>query len=231
MAYTVLLVEDHRIVRDGIKAILERHSDFHVIGETESAVDAIQLCKRSAPDVVLMDLSLPGMGGLDATSEILRHCPETKVIVLSMYDDEPTVLGALRVGARGFVLKKASLDDLVDAMRAVAKGGSYLSPQVSDYLLARIQKGNLEAKSLPPALQRLSPREVQVLRLVADGKTSKEIAVMLDLGVQTVRSYRKTMMKKVGLTNVADLTKLAVSTGLIGSPFPEQRPLVSGTSS
>jgi len=135
-------------------------------------------------------------------------------VILSMYDDENSVVGAVRSGARGFILKKVSETDLLAALRVVARGGAYLSPQVSDRLLSRIQKGNLEAKHAPAALELLSPREVQVLRLVAEGKTSKEIAVMLDLREQTVRSYRKTMMKKLGVNNVAGLTQLALSTGL-----------------
>jgi DNA-binding NarL/FixJ family response regulator len=130
------------------------------------------------------------------------------------------VVRAIRSGARAFVLKRAADTALLDALRTVAKGGSYLSPQVSDRLLTRIQRGDLEARNVPSALEGLSPRELQVLRLVAEGKTSKEIAVMLDLGLQTVRSYRKTMMKKLGVNNVAGLTQLALSAGLTRFPAP-----------
>jgi len=137
-----------------------------------------------------MDIGLPGLNGIETTTEILRHYPDVKIIILSMYDDEHSVVSAIRSGARAFVLKKASDNDLLDALRAVAKGGSYLSPQVSDRLLNRIQRGDLESKPVSSALDDLSPRELQVLRLVAEGKTSKEIAVMLDLGLQTVRSYQ-----------------------------------------
>jgi DNA-binding NarL/FixJ family response regulator len=154
------------------------------------------------------------MNGIDATTEILRHCPETKIVMLSMYDDENSVVGAIRSGARGFVLKKASSTDLLDALRTVVRGGSYLSSQVSDRLLHRIQRGDLDLKSQNRALEGLSPRELQVLRLVAEGKTSKDIAVLLDLGLQTVRSYRKTMMKKLGVNNVAGLTQVALAAGL-----------------
>jgi DNA-binding NarL/FixJ family response regulator len=214
MAVDVLLVDDHKIMRDGIKAILKHNDEFRVAGEAENGADAVQLVKRLHPQIVLMDIGLPGLNGIESTTEILRHCPDTKVIILSMYDDEHSVVSAIRSGARAFVLKKASDGDLVDALRTVAKGGSYLSPQVSDRLLTRIQRGDLESKPMPSALEGLSPREVQVLRLVAEGKTSKEIAVMLDLGLQTVRSYRKTMMKKLGVNNVAGLTQLALAAGL-----------------
>src|SRR5450759_3847747 len=213
MPYNILLVDDHKIMRDGIKAILKRGEEFHVAGEAENGVDAVQLARKSLPDIVLMDIGLPGLNGIEATTEILRHCPNTKVIILSMYDDEHSVVSAIRSGARAFVLKKASSGELLDALRTVARGGSYLSSQVSDRLLQRIQRGDLDAHERSP-LESLSPRELQVLRLVAEGKTSKVIAVMLDLGLQTIRSYRKTMMKKLGVNNVAGLTQLALAAGI-----------------
>ena len=214
MTFDILLVDDHKIMRDGIKAILRHVAEFNVIGEADNGADAVQIVRKSKPHMVLMDISLPGLNGIEATTEIIRHCPETKVVILSMYDDENSVISAIRSGARAFVLKKASDQELVEALRTVSKGGSYLSPQVSDRLLNRIQKGDLDNRSVPQALEGLSPRELQVLRLVAEGKTSKEIAVLLDLGLQTVRSYRKTMMKKLGVSNVAGLTQLALSAGI-----------------
>lgn len=220
MATKVLLVDDHKIMRDGIRAILKLGEEFQVIGETDSGTDAVTLTKRLRPDIVLMDIGLPGLNGIEATSEILRYLPETRIVILSMYDDEHSVVSAIRSGARAFVLKRASDNDLLDALRTVAKGGSYLSPQVSDRLLSRIQKGDLDARPLPTALEGLSPRELQVLRLVAEGKTSKEIAVLLALGLQTVRSYRKTMMKKLNVNNVAGLTQLALAAGLTRFPGP-----------
>jgi DNA-binding NarL/FixJ family response regulator len=222
MPFDVLLVDDHKIMRDGIKAILNRSSEFRVVGEAENGTDAVQFVRKCRPQIVLMDIGLPGLNGVETTAEILRHQPECKVVILSMYDDEHSVVSAVRSGARAFILKRASDNDLLEALRMVAAGGMYLSPQVSDRLLTRIQKGDLEARQTPKVLEALSPREVQVLRLVADGKTSKEIAVLLDLREQTVRSYRKTMMKKLGVNNVAGLTQLALSTGLTqaahGSP-------------
>jgi DNA-binding NarL/FixJ family response regulator len=213
MAFDVILVDDHKLVRDGVRSILERNSEFHVVGETDSGADAVQMCRKVTPDIVLMDIGLPGMNGIEATTELLRHCPGVKVVVLSMYDDENSVVDAIRSGARAFVLKRASSNELLEAMRTVARGGSYLSSQVSDRLLTRIQRGDLEATGRSP-LEALSPRELQVLRLVAEGKTSKDIAVLLDLGLQTVRSYRKTMMKKLGVNNVAGLTQLALASGI-----------------
>jgi DNA-binding NarL/FixJ family response regulator len=213
MPYRIVLVDDHKLMRDGVKTILERSADFRVVGEAESGAEAVQFCRKTSPDIVLMDINLPGMNGIEATAELLRHCPGVKVAILSMYDDENSVVSAIRSGARAFVLKKASSVELLDALRAVARGGSYLSSQVSDHLLARIQSGDLETRGRGP-LEALSPRELQVLRLVAEGKTSKEIAALLDLGLQTVRSYRKTMMKKLGVNNVAGITQLALAAGI-----------------
>src|SRR6266478_639893 len=214
MPYGVLLVDDHKILRDGIKAILERTTDFRVVAETEDGSSAVTLCEQLQPDLVLMDLRLPGINGIEATSEIVRRCARTKVIILTMYDDENSVVAAFRSGVRGFLLKKASSADLLLALRAVSKGGCYLGSEVSNHLLIRIQSGDLHLKEVQDPIALLSPREQQVLRLIAGGKTTKDIANLLDLRLQTVRTYRKTLMKKIGVTNVAGLTQVALAAGL-----------------
>jgi DNA-binding NarL/FixJ family response regulator len=172
MPFEVVLVDDHKLVRDGVRTILERGADFRVVGEAENGTDAVQLCRKSQPDIVLMDIGLPGMNGIETTNELLRHCPGTKIIILSMFDDENSVVSAIRSGARAFVLKKASSNELLDALRTVARGGSYLSSSVSDRLLSRIQRGDLATHEQSP-LETLSPRELQVLRLVAEGKLAR----------------------------------------------------------
>jgi DNA-binding NarL/FixJ family response regulator len=214
MAYRVLLVEDHKIMRDGLRALLDRTGEFTVIGDAENGIDAIQICTETSPDVVLMDIGLPGLNGVDATVELMRHCPATKVVMLSMHDDEESVVSSIRAGARGYVVKRASSEDLMDALRTVARGGSYLSPHVSERLLSRIRRGDAETVGRHPLLAQLTPREYQVLGLIVEGKASKEIAVMLNLGVETVRSYRKTMMKKLNVNNVAGLIRIALAAGL-----------------
>jgi DNA-binding NarL/FixJ family response regulator len=210
----ILLVDDHKIMRDGLRAILRHSGEFNVVAEAETGADAIRLARELHPPLILMDISLPGLNGIEATVEILRHLPATRVVILSMYEDENSVLQAIRSGARAFVLKKASDTDLLDALRAVTRGGSYFSPQVSDKLLSRVQRGDLTDHGAPAVLQGLTPRELQVMRLVAEGKTSKEVAVMLDLGLQTVRGYRKALMKKLNVNNVAGLTQVALANGL-----------------
>jgi DNA-binding NarL/FixJ family response regulator len=215
MPYRVLIVEDHKIMRDGIRALLDRGVEFTVAGEAESGTEAIQVCTEIHPDVVLMDIGLPGLNGVDATTELLRNCPSAKVIILSMYDDEESVVSSIRAGARGYVVKRASSGDLLEALRAVARGSSYLSPNVSERLLSRIRRGEeAETAGRHPLLSQLTPREFQVLGMIVEGKASKEIAVLLSLGVETVRSYRKTMMKQLNVNNVAGLIRVAMAAGL-----------------
>jgi len=212
--HDILLVDDHKIMRDGIRAILKVSGEFNVVAEADSGLDAVTMTRSFKPQLVLMDIHLPGLNGIEATVEILRYNPETRVVILSMYEDENSVVQAIRSGARAFVLKKASDLDLLDALRTVARGGSYLSPQVSDKFLNRVQRGDLNERKSTSALDSLTPREKQVMRMVAEGKTSKEIAILLDLGLQTVRGYRKTLMKKLEVCNVAGVTQIALAHGL-----------------
>ena len=191
-----------------------RDADFQIVGEAADGAEAVAVCRKLSPDLVVMDVGLPGMNGIEATGELARHCPHCRVLVLSMYDDQDTVMAAVRAGAKGFVLKKACATELVEAMRAVARGGTYLGPLVSDMLLSGVQRGKMN----PPAhavKNSLSPRETQVLRLTVQGKANKEVATLLNLEVHTVRSYRKSMMAKLGASNVAELIQVAVANGLV----------------
>lgn len=215
MAFTVFIADDHKLIRDGIRALLERLGEFQVVGEASDGAETIRKVRETQPQLVILDVEMPGLSGIDAIPELLQIRPDLKVIILSMYDDEDFVLRAMRSGARGFVLKSSSGEELIEALRTIARGGSYLSPQVSDVFLKRIQEGDLQARNIHPALASLTPRELQILRLVAQGYTSKDIANTLNLGVETVRSYRKTIMRKTGINNIAGLTRLALSTGLL----------------
>lgn len=214
--YTILLVDDHRIIRDGLRAMLEASGDFQVVGEAETGGQAVALAARLRPHLVVMDLSLPGINGIEATIELLRESPASKVVILSMYDDEASVVQAMRSGARGFVLKKASQADLIAALHAVARGGTYLSPEVSDKFLECVRKGDFTRRN-HSVLSVLTPRELQVMRLIAEGRSSKEIAGVLDLSIETVRGYRKNLMRKLNVSNVAALTQIAVAEGLTRS--------------
>lgn len=212
--HDIILVDDHKIMRDGIRALLKDSDEFNVIAEADTGFAAVAMTHSFKPHLVLMELQLPNMNGMEATVEILRHDPETRVVILSMCEDENSVLQAMQCGAQAYVLKKAGVMDLLDALRTVAQGGTYLSPQVSEAFLNRLHRGDPNDRTSTPALERLTPRERQVLRMVAEGKTSKEIALMLKLGLQTVRGYRKTLMRKLDVRNAAGVTQFALAHGL-----------------
>jgi DNA-binding NarL/FixJ family response regulator len=214
MSFSIVLVDDHQVLRDAIKEILLRHPEFDVVGVAGDASDAVDVCRRTDPDLVVMDIGLPGMNGIEATGELARHSPRARVLMLSMFDDEASVMAAVRAGARGFVLKKACATELIDAMRTVVRGGTYFGAQVADRLLSGVQLGKLRAPARA-GHESLSPREQQVLRLTVEGKSNKEAATLLHLEVHTVRSYRKTMMAKLGASNVAQLIQVATASGLI----------------
>jgi DNA-binding NarL/FixJ family response regulator len=213
MPVSVFLVDDHRVVRDSVKTILERGSECGAVGESEYSAEAVQLCRKSRPEIVLMDIGFPGTNNIEATSELMWHCPGIKVIILSIYYDENAAISAIGSGARACVWKVVSSTELLDALRTGGRGGSYLSSQLSDRLLTCIHRGDPRTRERIPR-QALSTRELQVLRPVAQGKTCKDIAVILDLGFETIGSYRKTMTKKLGSNDVAGLTQRALGVGL-----------------
>lgn len=215
MPIRILLVDDHKIMRAGIKAILDQNPEFAVIGEAETASEAIAECGEKHPDIIVMDIGLPGMNGIEATDIILRNAPATKVVMLSIYDDEQSVVSAIRSGASGYVLKKASGSDLLKAIKAVANEGSYLSSHVSYHMFQRIKNTGQQSGPTTAGLELLAPRELQVFWLVAAGKASKEIAVILELRLGTVRRYRMTMMRKLGVNSIVGVIQHAVAGGMV----------------
>ena len=178
-----------------------------------TALDAIALVKKTDPDVVVMDMAMPEMSGLHATMEIIKQRPGTKVLILSMYSDEQYVRNALDAGAKGYILKSAIENDLTRAVKAVAAGEQYLAPELSSVLIRAIQTGSFEKASDP--YERLTQREKQVLQLIATGKSNKEIAVMLDLSVNTVAVHRANLMSALGVHKTAELVLFAVKKGLV----------------
>jgi DNA-binding NarL/FixJ family response regulator len=218
MPLRILLVDDHKIMRAGIRAILEQDQEFAVVGEAGSGSEAIAECEEKHPDVIVMDIGLSGMSGIEATGIIVRDAPATKVVMLSIYDDEQSVVSAIRAGASGYVLKKASGSDLLKAIKAVANEGSYVCAEVSYHLFQRIKKAGSSFRPATSALEVLAPRELQVFWLVAAGKASKEIAVILDLGIGTVRRYRMTMMRKLGVNSIVGVIQHAVAGGMAFPP-------------
>ncbi|HVP47364.1 MAG TPA: response regulator transcription factor [Bryobacteraceae bacterium] len=214
MSYPVLLVDDHRLLRDGIKVLIERSGEFQVIAEAENGTDALDLFQRLRPELAVVSVGHPALNGIEAAKQILGHTAGARVVMLSMGVDEEALMTALRCGARGLVLKKDSAQDLLEALRVVAGGGTYYSAQISGHLSEPMNLPHANGKATLPLAKRLTNRELEVLRLVTMGKTSKEVAERLSLSVETVRSYRKSMMRKLGVRNIATLINVAIEEGL-----------------
>ncbi len=210
---TILLADDHSVLRSGLKLLLESQPDFRVLGEASSGLEAIELAGKLQPDLLLLDLSMPGLGGLDALPVLRKTVPAAKILILTMHDDPQYLRTALKSGAAGYVLKKAADSELISAIRAVLRGEMYVHPSLTRALLDEMLP-RPEA-SAPDAWNTLSEREQSVLKLVALGHTSAEIAESLSLSAKTVETYRARGMEKLGLANRAALVRFALKKGLI----------------
>jgi len=205
---TVLIADDHQIFRQGLRVLLERER-FDVVGEAADGREAVQLAERLKPDVVILDFVMPVLNGLDAATQIQRLSPSTRTILLTMYTEDQYVLEALRGGLRGYVVKTQAASDLVRAIREVLHNGVYLSPGISRTLVDAYLSGT----TMPPAA--LTPRERQVLQLVAEGKTTKEVARVLGLSVKTAETHRTKIMRKLDIHETAGLVRYAIRRGVV----------------
>ncbi len=212
MRTTILLVDDHQIIREGLRALIEKSDAATVVGEAGNGADAVRLVGELRPDLVIMDLTMPIMNGIDATREITKKYPGTRVLALSMESDRFFVVEVLKAGATGYLLKDTAFAELSDAIDAVAKGDTYLPRKVSNLLVKEFLQCIPEDMTL--VYQNLTPREREVLQLVADGKSIKEIAHFLEISNKTVENQRQAIMHKLQLFSIAELTKFAVRHGL-----------------
>ena len=210
----VLIADDHAILREGIKALLSCYDDIRIVGEASDGLEAITRTKELDPDVVLMDIAMPGLGGLEATLELRKISPETKIIVLTQYDNREYIYRFLKAGASGYVLKKAVGTELLAAIRAVYAGDTFLYPSVA----SKVIEGYLEEGGLPVEIdpyESLTDREKQVLKLIAEAHTNKEMAELLCISVKTVMGHRTNIMDKLNIHNRTELVKFAIRHGLV----------------
>jgi DNA-binding NarL/FixJ family response regulator len=206
-----LLVDDHAILREGLRALLSYYPDVEVVGEAEDGAQAIERVERLNPDIIIMDIAMPGMNGLEATQRIHQQYPDARVLILTQYEDQPYVLPLLRAGASGYVLKRALGADLINAVRAVARGESFLYPSVTTTVLEQLRKPEETFKEDDKTL---TQREQEILRQVAHGETSRQIASELDISVKTVEWHRANLMSKLNVHSVAELVSYAIRHGL-----------------
>jgi len=210
----VLLADDHQLMRSGVRLMLEREADLTVVGEAGDGREAVALAKTLKPEVVVMDIGMPNLNGIEAALQMTQHNPELAVVMLSMHSDESYVLRALKAGARGYLLKDSAEADLIKAVHVVAGGKSFFSPAVSKVLLDDYVR-KLKRSGTEDAYDLLTPREREILQLIAEGKSNKDVANLLNLSVYTVESHRSNLMEKLNLKGVPELILYAVRKGII----------------
>ncbi len=210
----MFLADDHAIVREGLKLLLEVEADIQVVGTAENGRDALRQVNKLHPDVVIMDISMPELNGIDAAQQILQQYPLTKIIILSMHSASEHIFRALKAGVKGYLLKESAGVEVVQAVRAVQKGGRYLSQKISDQVINNYLEKREGNKPDSP-VERLSPRELEILQLVVEGKSSADIAKTVFLSPKTVETYRSRLMQKLNVNDIPGLVKLAIKYGLI----------------
>jgi len=212
---TILLADDHQVVREGFRSLLEREPDMDVIGEAKSGRQAVQLARNLRPQVVVMDIAMPLLNGLEAARQIRRDVPDTKVLILSAHSDDAYVEQVAALGAAGFLLKQTSSHDLAVAIREVQKGRAFFAPSISKQVKDRSRKPAVPEKSKKS--NRLSSREIEVLQLIAEGKPNKQVAAELGVSFKTVDKHRQNLMSKLNIHDIAGLTRYAINEGVIES--------------
>jgi two-component system, NarL family, response regulator NreC len=208
----IIIADDHQIVRQGLRVLLEKEPDMEVVGEAEDGQATVSLAKELRPHIVLMDIKMPDLSGIEATRQILSDMPDVKIIALSMYPDQRFVMNMLRSGARGYLLKDSAFEELAQAIRLVMANKTYLCPLVTEVVVKDIV--TLNPSSNQTALVVLTSREREVLRLLAEGKRTSQIAQLLDISVKTVDTHRQQIIHKLGIRSLAELTKYAIREGL-----------------
>jgi DNA-binding NarL/FixJ family response regulator len=213
MHISILVIDDHELVRKGIISLLGKEEDFRIVGEASDGMGAIKLAEELCPDVVVLDVEMPGLDGIESARRIANVCPGAKILALSMHEEQDYVIAMLTTGARGYILKDSALEELVQAIRTVQSGQRYLSPELVDVVLESLEGGTTARPQTP--LSTLTEREIEVLSHIANGQTSKEIAATLHLSVKTIDAHRQQLMRKLEIYTVAELTKFALRVGLV----------------
>jgi DNA-binding NarL/FixJ family response regulator len=210
----IVLADDHTVMRSGLRLLLEREPDFSVVGEAQDGREVVRVVDEQSPDVVVMDIAMPNLNGIDATGRIMDSRPRTAIIILSMHSDEGYVLRALKAGARGYLLKDSAESDLISAVRTVSHGKAFFSPAITNLLVEDYVR-EIRSRGVEDSYELLTARERELLQLLAEGKTTKEIAGFLQISPYTVDTHRANLMRKLNLNSLAELILYAVRKGII----------------
>ena len=226
MKLRILIADDHEVVRRGLSALLQAQEGWEICGEASDGREAVEKAKLLKPDFVILDIGMPNLNGLAATRQLTQHDPNFKIIVLTITDSDHVIREALDAGARGFVLESDAVRDLVSAIDALQRGQMFFTPRVNELVLAGfLEKGTVSPRAAPPKFPSLTPREREVIQLLAEGKSSKEVASVLNLSTKTAETHRSNIMRKLGFHSIRDLVLYAVKNNIIQVQMPpEERP-------
>lgn len=213
MSTKIMIVDEHKILREGLSTLISKQPDMEIIGEATDGREALELVAKLSPDLILMDVTMPNLNGIEATRKIKSKNADIEIIALSLHSDRRYVLGMIDAGASGYLLKECAFDELVRAINIVMNGKKYLSPQISNILIEEYAKKTSQDKL--SIYLKLTPRETEILQLIAEGKNTKEISNRLNISIKTVETHRRHIKKKLNANSIADLTKIAIKEGLI----------------
>ncbi|HTL30785.1 MAG TPA: response regulator transcription factor [Tepidisphaeraceae bacterium] len=219
MKTRILLADDHQIVRQGLRSLLDQHPDMEVVGEAEDGRKAVEMTDELNPDVVVMDVGMPGLNGIEATRQVALKEKGTKVVALSMHSDRRFVGEMLKAGAKGYLLKDGAFDELANAIRTVCANKVYLSPKIANFVVEDYVRQRPEVPGKKSAYASITPREREVLQLFAEGQSTKQVAATLHLSVKTVETHRRQIMEKLQIFSVAELTKYAIREGITSAEY------------
>jgi len=214
----VLLADDHTVVRQGLRMLLEGEQDITVVGEADNGLQTVQLARKLKPDIVVLDVAMPHLNGLEVTRRIMRDLPDTRVLVLSSYSDEEYVQQLTEQGASGYLVKQTAANDLIKAIREAHKGNAFFSPSISKRFLDQCRDAFTHGGRPSKQTGRLTAREAEVLQMIAEGRANKQIAADLGISIKTVEKHRQQVMNKLGIHDVAGLTRHAISKGIVAAP-------------
>ena len=221
MKVRILIADDHEVVRRGLCTLLQTHEGWEICGEAKDGREAVEMAKQMKPDVVILDVGMPNLNGLAATRQLAQQNPNQKIIVLTITDSDEVIREALDAGARGFVLKSDAARDLVSAVEALQRGRMFFTPRVNDMVLAGfLDKGHNGSRNESPAVPKLTPREREVVQLLAEGKSSKEVACALNLSTKTAETHRSNIMRKLGFHSIRDIVVYAIKNNIIQVQVP-----------